>query len=233
MTNANGAYAFANLTLGTVRVAQVTPTGWRAVPSQMVTLSSGANTANFANFQLAAITGRVVADANGDGVLGGAEAGISGATVFLDANGNAALDAGEASATTDASGNYRIANLLPATYSAVTRLPSGTISLPSTPASGASAVTIGMSGQIGAASFGFRGAGLFGGDFSSGNALPVGWSGAGETSVNGRQLVLGEVGGGSSASYTFIVPAGPQFLSFIVPALVFVANGPNPPDAQP
>ena len=49
------------------------------------------------------ITGRVFQDSNGDGSQQTGEAGLSGRTVYLDANNNGVLDTGEATATTDRS----------------------------------------------------------------------------------------------------------------------------------
>ncbi|HYO10469.1 MAG TPA: SdrD B-like domain-containing protein [Tepidisphaeraceae bacterium] len=52
------------------------------------------------------LTGIVFADRDGDGVRDRNERGIAGRTVYQDANGNARLDAGEASDVTDKSGKY-------------------------------------------------------------------------------------------------------------------------------
>ncbi|HEX4797358.1 MAG TPA: SdrD B-like domain-containing protein, partial [Humisphaera sp.] len=57
------------------------------------------------------ISGTVFNDANGDNVRQGAEPGLSGRTVFLDANQNGTLDAGEKSIVTDSTGHYLFANL--------------------------------------------------------------------------------------------------------------------------
>jgi len=53
------------------------------------------------------IRGAVYNDADGNGARG-AEAGIAGRTVFIDADGDGVFDAGEASAVTDAAGSYRL-----------------------------------------------------------------------------------------------------------------------------
>ncbi len=72
------------------------------------------------------IEGRIVSDANADGLINGSDAGIGGVMVFidLDANGvfNAAVDK---SARTDASGNYRFTGLLGGTYSVYQVVPTG------------------------------------------------------------------------------------------------------------
>ncbi|MCB1049937.1 MAG: hypothetical protein KDC71_05005 [Acidobacteria bacterium] len=51
-------------------------------------------------------------DINGNGVLDGSEAGISGVTVYWDRNGNGSFDAGEPSSITDGSGIYDIVGLI-------------------------------------------------------------------------------------------------------------------------
>ncbi|MEL7362439.1 MAG: right-handed parallel beta-helix repeat-containing protein, partial [Bacteroidota bacterium] len=55
-------------------------------------------------------------DRNGDGVQDAGEGGLESVTLFLDANGNDELDAGEQSATTDASGAYDLTDILAGTY---------------------------------------------------------------------------------------------------------------------
>lgn len=62
------------------------------------------------------ISGRKFEDLNGDGIEQPAEPGLSGATVYLDANGNSSLDIGETFAASDVNGFYRFANLAPGTY---------------------------------------------------------------------------------------------------------------------
>src|SRR5207245_121006 len=50
---------------------------------------------------------------------------IAGVTTFLDANNNGILDMGEATTTTDASGNFTFSNLLPGTYKPREVVPAG------------------------------------------------------------------------------------------------------------
>ncbi|WP_166820604.1 peptidylprolyl isomerase [Thalassoroseus pseudoceratinae] len=57
------------------------------------------------------VAGTVYNDINGNGRQDGAEAGISGVTVFADANNNGTLDVGEFSTTSDANGDYVINGL--------------------------------------------------------------------------------------------------------------------------
>ncbi len=62
------------------------------------------------------ISGRKFEDLNGDGIEQPAEPGLSGATVYLDADGDDTLDAGETSAISGVGGFYSFANLAPGTY---------------------------------------------------------------------------------------------------------------------
>ncbi|MDY6939453.1 MAG: SdrD B-like domain-containing protein [Cyanobacteriota bacterium] len=71
------------------------------------------------------IVGNKFEDLNGDGIWDSNESGLSGWTVFLDANGNRQLDAGEQSTTTDANGEYVFNNLDPGTYTVAEVLPAG------------------------------------------------------------------------------------------------------------
>src|SRR5207237_3964222 len=64
-------------------------------------------------------------DVNGNGVLDSGEVGISGRTVYIDANNNNAMDSGEKSSTTDSSGNYSLTGLSALTYVIRQVLPSG------------------------------------------------------------------------------------------------------------
>lgn len=62
------------------------------------------------------ISGRKFEDLNGDGIEQPGEPGLSGVTVYLDANGNNLLDFGETTAISDINGSYSFANLAPGTY---------------------------------------------------------------------------------------------------------------------
>ncbi|MEN6405857.1 MAG: ice-binding family protein, partial [Thermoguttaceae bacterium] len=62
------------------------------------------------------ISGVKFNDLNGNGIKQPGDPGLSGFTIFLDANNNGVLNAGEKSTVTDANGNYSFANLGPGTY---------------------------------------------------------------------------------------------------------------------
>ena len=71
------------------------------------------------------LTGRVFVDADRDGTLDATESGASGRTVYLDANGNGALDGGERSTTSDAGGNFRIDSIVAGSYALRQVVPGG------------------------------------------------------------------------------------------------------------
>jgi hypothetical protein len=73
----------------------------------------------------ASISGLVFNDTNGNGGQDAPESGIAARTVFIDANNNSSFDAGEQSATTNASGNYTLGSLAAGTYTVRQVLPSG------------------------------------------------------------------------------------------------------------
>lgn len=62
------------------------------------------------------VIGTLFEDVDGDGVHDAEDAGISGRTVFLDANGNGTIDTGERTAVTNSSGVYSFAGLLTGNY---------------------------------------------------------------------------------------------------------------------
>ena len=69
-----------------------------------MTATSGMNLTgvNFSMFTPASISGYVYGDFDGDGIREAGEAGLSGKTIYLDANNNGTLDTGEVTTTADA-----------------------------------------------------------------------------------------------------------------------------------
>ncbi len=82
---------------------------------------------NFGNHQLvpAEIRGSKWNDLDGDGVWDAGEPALAGATVYLDANNNGVLDAGEISTTTAADGSYAFTGLAPGNYTVAEVVPTG------------------------------------------------------------------------------------------------------------
>ncbi len=120
VTDVNGNFSFLNLGPGTYRVRESLPAGVAQTttnPANIVA-SSGTNVSAiaFGDFLLVSISGNKFQDTNGNGTRDPGEPGLQGFVIFLDANNNGVLDAGERNTTTDASGNYTIANLAIGTY---------------------------------------------------------------------------------------------------------------------
>lgn len=72
------------------------------------------------------IEGRVVSDANNNGLIDGTDGGISGVMVFIDLDGNGAFNASvDRSGRTDSTGRFRFTGLLGGTYNLYQVTPSG------------------------------------------------------------------------------------------------------------
>ena len=103
VTSSTGAYTIANLGTGTLKVRQVPPGGWTQTNpasngSISVTLAAAQKVTgkNFFTRQTnASIAGNVFQDLNRNGVKNTGEGNLSAWTVFIDANGNKALDGTE------------------------------------------------------------------------------------------------------------------------------------------
>jgi protocatechuate 3,4-dioxygenase beta subunit len=125
-TGADGSFSFSDLGPGTYTVQEEVPAGWTPTlggSGYTVTPTSGTNSTgnDFANFQLASISGKKFNDANGDGQTAG-DAGLSGVTINLFKNGAPA-----GSTTTTADGSYSFSNLEPGTYTVQEEVPAGWI----------------------------------------------------------------------------------------------------------
>jgi VCBS repeat-containing protein len=116
-TAADGTYAFTALTAGTYVLRAELRTGWvstgpAANRIEITLLAEQTITnANFARFELGAISGQKFNDLDGDGIQDAGEEGLAGVTLFVDRNGNNELDAGEISTVTDADGRYSFTGL--------------------------------------------------------------------------------------------------------------------------
>ncbi len=133
-TNASGYYEFTNLVPGSYVIKETQPSayldGKDAIGSQggttgndvlttaaLVAGTNGINN-NFGELlpATASICGTVWYDCNANATIDSTEMGRSGVTVYLDANGNGQLDAGETSTTTDSNGNYTFTGLAAGSY---------------------------------------------------------------------------------------------------------------------
>src|SRR5919202_195083 len=126
-TNAQGRAAFTNLAAGNYTVREVVPGTFSPSTSAVVPLTLNTQDANvtFANTPNSNITGCQFEDFNVNGYRDGNEPAISGVTVYLDTNNNGALDAGEASTTTNQFGTFALNNLAPGTYNLREAVPPG------------------------------------------------------------------------------------------------------------
>jgi hypothetical protein len=126
-TNAQGRAAFTNLAAGNYTVREVVPGTFSPSTSAVVPLTLNTQDANvtFANTPNSNITGCKFEDFNVNGYRDGNEPAISGVTVYLDTNNNGALDAGEASTTTNQFGTFAFNNLAPGTYNLREVVPPG------------------------------------------------------------------------------------------------------------
>lgn len=116
LTSSTGGYTIANLLPASYTVRDVVPAGWRGTTaaSYVVTLAgTNATGRNFGATQKAKLSGTVFQDTNRNTLQDVGEKGLAGWRVFLDANNNGKLDAGEMSVLTDSLGNWSF-NALPA-----------------------------------------------------------------------------------------------------------------------
>jgi len=119
-TDNSGNYTFNNLNAGTYNVREVQRTGWTQTTTNPAPINLGSGESrsgiNFGNFQNISISGSKFNDLNNNGVLDAQEPLLPNWQVFLDANSDDSLGAGEVNTSTDSLGGYSFANLGPGTY---------------------------------------------------------------------------------------------------------------------
>jgi len=141
----SGKYTLANLSAGTHNVTRVFASGYRISNSPLsyipitVTATQVVTSVNIGTtnkpatppppppppVQVATIRGTLWNDTDGDGTFDSNESATSSRTVFIDANANAKLDAGERSTTSASNGTYAFANLPAGTHNITRVFPSG------------------------------------------------------------------------------------------------------------
>jgi subtilisin family serine protease/subtilisin-like proprotein convertase family protein/uncharacterized protein (DUF2141 family) len=133
-TDASGDYAFNGLEPGTYTVAEVPQPGWEQTypggdGSQMIAVGADeiVEDVDFGNrnTDFGVIKGTKFSDLNGDALRNEGEPGLSGWTIYLDADGDGTLDPEETSTTTDADGDYSFVDLPAGTYTVAEVLQEG------------------------------------------------------------------------------------------------------------
>ncbi|UNU25362.1 MSCRAMM family protein [Microcoleus vaginatus] len=118
VTDANGRGAFTNLEPGNYVVREVPQAGFSPTTPDRVQFDLSTQDANvvFGNTPNSRITGCKFQDVNGNGYRDGFETPIAGVTIYLDSNGNDALDAEETTSVSDQFGRWEFGNLTPGIY---------------------------------------------------------------------------------------------------------------------
>ena len=127
-TASDGSYSFSNIGPGNYVIQEVTPSGWIITqPGSPYSYSETAisgdteSSLNFGNFKLAAFSGSVFNDLNGDGHKQANEPNLGGWTVeLLDSHGNVA-----ASTVTSKTGAYSFTGIYPGTFTIAEVVKSG------------------------------------------------------------------------------------------------------------
>ena len=123
LTGSAGDFRFDALAAGTYRVAVTAQAGWlntdpaSAYRSVSVVDGQALSGVLFGQAQGVSIRGSVYNDRNANGVKNRNEGYLSSVRVFLDADNDGQLDAGEATTTTNSVGAYSFSGLAPGTYS--------------------------------------------------------------------------------------------------------------------
>ncbi len=156
-TAADGTFAFADVTPGTYTLSLAVPAGYAATGpaggTESITVAPAAAVTGQLFGIIAApttgsVTGTVFADGDGDGTEDGTDAGLSGVTVYVDANGNGTNDDG-LSTVTAADGSYTIADVPAGSYAVRDVLPTGATQSVPTAGSYTVAVTAGAAASVG------------------------------------------------------------------------------------
>lgn len=133
LTDASGAYSFADLLPGSYVVAQVLQAGWvQTAPvtgTWTVTISSGEDLTgiNFGNHQItpSTISGTKWRDQNANGLRDTGELPLAGVVIYLDINDSGTLDTGDVSTITDAAGFYEFVDVAIGRYVVREVIPTG------------------------------------------------------------------------------------------------------------
>ena len=121
-TSVKGRFSFAGVAPGTYEVVRTLPAGWRTTtattavvvkPKQTTSVLIGAAQADTSK---AAISGIAFNDTDANGVYNNYDSLAAGKTIYLDANNNGRLDAGERATQSDDNGQFSFTGLKPGAY---------------------------------------------------------------------------------------------------------------------
>lgn len=131
VTTDDGSWRFADLQPGTWRIAMQPRSGYEVTTpvagyfDVAVVAGDVVSGRAFGTLALGSVGGVQFNDLNGNAQREAGEAGLAGWTVFIDADGDGLLDAGERSTVTAEDGSYVFANLRPGTYQVAAVTPEG------------------------------------------------------------------------------------------------------------
>ena len=157
VTDSSGVYTLTNVPAGKIRVREVVPSGFRldapASGAYDETLNAGQTLSklDFANTQLAQISGTVFVDANSNKTHDPTEPGRANQIVYLDLNKDGVLQATEPTAITDSTGAFAF-TVTAGTY--IVKLQSFSDFTITTPVSGSISVTVGAGSTNSSSQFG-------------------------------------------------------------------------------
>jgi len=128
-TGSDGSFNFTNVKPGAYHVRAVLVTGYQQSTASIDPTLNPGQTISGLSLGIAPMTGSIQGvafnDTNADGINNLGDTAAAGQTIFLDANNNGALDAGETSTTTASNGSYAFNNLKAGTYHVRAVLPGG------------------------------------------------------------------------------------------------------------
>jgi uncharacterized delta-60 repeat protein len=130
LTDASGRFVFSDLPPGTYHVRHAPAFGWistsAAVFTVTVAVGKTSGGVSFGDRQLAAVSGVVFDDLNGNGVTDAGESGLAGWSVYVDLNNDGRIDAGDRwGGVADASGHFVYLRVPPGTYHVIVVPPKG------------------------------------------------------------------------------------------------------------
>ncbi|HUY90417.1 MAG TPA: SdrD B-like domain-containing protein [Pirellulales bacterium] len=188
-TDANGNYTFAGLAAGTYTVREVLPSGVTLTTgTQTITVTSGQTTSGTNFGEQPSISGTVFVDLNGNGAMDSGEPGLVGATVFLNVD-NSGSPTNNPHTTSSSTGTFSFNGQAAGTYTVMVQLPSG--------------VTLTTGTQTATVGSGSGASGLVFGELPSIDGLVFidanknGQADSGEQAIAGRTVYIDQSGTGS------------------------------------